>query len=410
MTTIDTDRDQDTALDHLSVTIPTVAGIRSDVAPVLARLAGASAAREQQREYSFDEVAELAAHRISLIGIPVASGGAGGTVRDVADLVIDIARADSSVAQALRTTFLTAYAVTNGAAPQAERTLERLRAGHLFAGTANERTGAGSGEVTATARRVDGGYVIDGDKYYSTGGLYATWFSTAARADDDRVIRFTVPFDREGVERLDDFDAVGQRLTASGTTRLRGVHVPDDDVVFTDEPLPDNPYRGSWAQLYLAAVQAGIAARALDDAIRVAREKARPIKHSSARTSAEDPYVRQTVGDIAARALAARSVVLLAAEELQTVIGLRGEDARAAGAAAAVTVAQAGVVAIEAALAASELLFDVGGGSLTDRSLGLDRHWRNARTAANHNPRQWKQAVAGAYHLTGEEPPTTGLF
>ena len=31
-------------------------------------------------------------------------------------------------------------------------------------------------------------------------------------------------------------------------------------------------------------------------------------------------------------------------------------------------------------------------------------------TAANHNPRQWKLAVAGAYLLTGEDPPTTGLF
>ena len=73
-------------------------------------------------------------------------------------------------------------------------------------------------------------------------------------------------------------------------------------------------------------------------------------------------------------------------------------------------VAHAGAIAIESALEAAELLFDVGGGSITNRDLGFDRHWRNARTAANHNPRQWKQAIAGAYHLTGEEPPTTGLF
>ena len=90
--------------------------------------------------------------------------------------------------------------------------------------------------------------------------------------------------------------------------------------------------------------------------------------------------------------------------------GRSGEDARHSGAEASIVVAQAGITAIGAALEASELLFDVGGGSITDRSLGFDRHWRNARTAANHNPRAWKAAVAGAYHLTGEEPPTTGLF
>ncbi|MET0423225.1 MAG: acyl-CoA dehydrogenase family protein, partial [Actinoplanes sp.] len=173
---------------------------------------------------------------------------------------------------------------------------------------------------------------------------------------------------------------------------------------------PDSPWLGSFAQLYLAAVEAGIAAAALDDAIRFVREKARPIKHSTASRSVEDPYVRQTVGEIGARAQAARAVVLLAADVLHGVRGLTDARARAAGAEAAVTVAQTGVTAIESALRAAELLFDVGGGSTTDRGLGFDRHWRNARTVANHNPRQWKAAVAGAWHLTGEEPPTTGLF
>jgi hypothetical protein len=30
---------------------------------------------------------------------------------------------------------------------------------------------------------------------------------------------------------------------------------------------------------------------------------------------------------------------------------------------------------------------------------------RNARTVANHNPRAYKAAVAGAYWLNGTEPP-----
>jgi alkylation response protein AidB-like acyl-CoA dehydrogenase len=409
MTALDPGHDLDRPLDVRPA--PTLSGIRAGVRPVLTRLAASAATREQTRDYAFAEVRELADQRIALTGIARAEGGAGGTLRDVADLVVEIARADSSVAQALRTTFLTAHAVASGApVPHRDRVLERLRAGDLFAGTSNERTGGASGAVGTTARRVPGGYLVDGDKYYSTGGLYASWFSTAARTEDGRIIRFSVPFDRDGVERLDDFDAVGQRLTASGTTRLRAVHVPEEDVVFADEVEPENPWRGSWAQLYLAAVQAGIAARTLDDAVRVVRETARPIKHSTASTSAEDPYVQETVGQIATRAQAARAVVLLAAEELGAVTGLTGPAARTAGAAAAVVVAQASAAAIEASLAASELLFDVGGGSLTDRRLGLDRHWRNARTAANHNPRQWKHAVAGAYHLTGQEPPTTGLF
>ncbi|WP_027928951.1 acyl-CoA dehydrogenase family protein [Amycolatopsis thermoflava] len=390
---------------------PTVEGIRAAVAPILARLRATAAVRERARDYAFADVRALAEQRITLTGIAVRDGGAGGSVRDVADLVVAIARADSNVAQALRSSFLTANRVaTRPDLPHREVTLRRLRAGDLFAGTSNERTGGASGSVSTTLRRDGDGYLLNGEKYYSTGGLYASWFSGSALDDNGDVVFFTVPVDRAGVHRLDDFDAVGQRLTASGTTRLVNVRVSAEEIAPRDNHLLDNPWLGSFAQLYLAAIEAGIAAAALDDAAAFGREKARPIKHSSASRSVEDPYVRETVGEIAARAHAARSAVLLAAEVLERVRGLTGAQARTAGAEAAVTVAQAGVVAIESALRAAELLFDVAGGSITDRDLGFDRHWRNARVVANHNPRRWKAAVAGAYHLTGEEPPTTGLF
>lgn len=391
--------------------ILTPQGIRTAIAPILDRIAESARAREETRDFAFDDVLALADHGVALTGISREEGGAGGSVRDVVEVIIDIARADSNVAQALRGTFLLANQVAGRHdLPFREVSLARLRSGALFAGTANERNGGAGGSVATTATRTDDGYVINGRKYYSTGGLYASYFSAQARTDDGAVLRFTVPTDRPGVERLDDFDAIGQRLTQSGTTILDGVHVSDDEVVLAGGSGPDNPWQGAFAQLYLAAVQAGIAARALDDATWFVREKARPIKHSTAEKSVDDPYVRVTVGEIAARAQAARAVVLLGADAVADVRGRTGDDARRAGAAAAVTVAQAGVVAIESSLRAAELLFDVGGASITDRDLGFDRHWRNARTAANHNPRQWKAAVAGAWHLTGEEPPTTGLF
>jgi len=397
-----------TELDEL---VLTVAGVRRAITPALDRLAATARQREEARDYAFDDVRELADAGIALVGIDQAEGGAGGTLRQVAEVIIDIARADSNVAQALRSSFLIANQVASREdLPYRARTLRRLRDRDLFAGTSNERTGGPSGAVNATARRAPGGWVLNGEKYYSTGGLYAAWFSAQAKNEDGTVIWFTIPVHREGVERLDDFDAVGQRLTASGTTRLTNVRVSDDEVIIAGEAAPDNPWQGSFAQLYLAAVQAGIAARALDDAVGFVRAKARPIKHSSADKSTDDPYVRHTVGEIAGHAQAARAVVLLAAEILGGTRGLSGAEARRAGAAAAVEVAQAGAVAIANALKATELLFDVGGGSITSRELGFDRHWRNARTAANHNPRQWKLAFAGGYHLTGEDPPTTGLF
>ncbi|MFD7154050.1 acyl-CoA dehydrogenase family protein [Kribbella sp. NPDC059898] len=400
----------------------TVEGIQAGVAPVLERLAATAREREGTRDYPFEEVRALAEQRITLIGVAVEDGGAGGTLRDVVELVIAIARADSNVAQALRSSFLTAASVVaRRDLPHRERTLARLRNGDLFAGTANERGGAAGAVATRLLRKGDG-QVLSGAKYYSTGGLFAQWFGGTATDEDGKIVRFTIPTDREGVERLDDFDAIGQRLTASGTTRLNDVRVSPDELIRADEAPPRNPWQGSFAQLYLASIEAGIAGAALDDAVQFAREKARPIKHSTADRAVDDPYVRHVIGEIAARANAARAVVLLAAEELAAVptagdhelaapgSATPSDPVRVAGAWAAVVVAQAQYVAVEAALRAGELVFDVGGGSATDRGTALDRHWRNARTVANHNPRNWKAAVVGGFHLTGDEPPPTGLF
>jgi alkylation response protein AidB-like acyl-CoA dehydrogenase len=74
---------------------------------------------------------------------------------------------------------------------------------------------------------------------------------------------------------------------------------------------------------------------------------------------------------------------------------------------AAVDVAQAQFCAAEASLRCAEILFDVGGASATLREHNLDRHWRNARTVANHNPRAYKAAVVGGYRLNGTEPPAS---
>jgi len=388
-----------------------VADIREAIAPILAELAATARAREGTRDYPFELVRALAQHRVALVGVPAADGGADGTFRDVAEVVIDIARADSNVAQALRSTFLIAYrAVIQPAGPQRERTLSRLRRGELFAGTGNERTGGPNGSIHTTLRRTPDGLVINGTKYYSTGGLYAHWFGAVAKDEEGRPVRFTVPTDREGVERVDDFDAIGQQLSASGSTKLHNVRVEPDELVYHDEFQALSPWPGSPAQLYLAAIEAGIAAAALDDAVWFARERARPIKHSITQRSVEDPYVRHVVGEIAARAHIARSVVLSAADAVERVRHAPASELRRVAAEAAVTVAQAQYAAVEAALRAAELIFDVGGGQTTNRELALDRHWRNARVIANHNPRNWKAAVVGAYLLAGEEPPTTGLF
>jgi alkylation response protein AidB-like acyl-CoA dehydrogenase len=384
----------------------TVAGIRAAIAPVLERLKVTAADRELRRELPYTEIKELAERRVLWLRIPRIDGGAGATARELFEVVIDIARADSNIAQALRSSFLTTIRAAGLAEPSIRaRLVQRVLAGHVFAGTTNER-GVASGAVSTRLRRQGDAFVVNGTKYYSTGGLYANWFSGTATDDDGEVVTFTVPTDREGVECIDDFDAIGQRMTASGSTRLTDVRVTADEIDRSDRGRR-NPFTSA-AQLYLAAVEAGIAGAVLDDAVWFANERARAIKHSSAKSAVDDPYVRHAVGEISARGHAARAAVLLAAETLDA--AWAGEYDRDVLAAAAVTVAEAQFIAVESALKSAELLFDVGGGGATNREHNFDRHWRNARTIANHNPRYWKAGVIGGYRLIGEEPPATGLF
>src|SRR5690606_9796746 len=130
---------------------------------------------------------------------------------------------------------------------------------------------------------------------------------------------------------------------------------------------------------------------ALADAVAFAKEKARPIKHSHAASSVEDPYVQHPVGEMAARAWVAEAGVLRAAAVIEAAHAADAEHADRVR--AAVEVAQAQFIAVETGLKASELLFDVGGGSTALRKHNFDRHWRNARTVANHNPRYYKAGI-----------------
>ncbi len=367
--------------------------------------------RERHRILPHDQVRRIAAQGLFTFRIPQSHGGAGASVHDVIEFVIQAAAADSNVAQALRPGFLfieSLLASDDEAARQ--RWLPRYLDGAVI-GNAGWEIGGANGVIATRIVREGDHYRVNGSKYYSTGGLYADWITTAALDESGQEVRFILPRDREGLELLDDFDAMGQRLTASGTTHLNHVRVEEDELIRSPLFRDGKAQRSivtPYAQLFLAAVEAGIARNALDDAVHFARHHARPIKHSTASRAVDDPYVTRAVGVVAAQAFAAEAAVLQAADSID-VAWANGLDEDAI-VRASIDVAKAQYVAVNAALQAAEQAFDVGSASATGRQYNLDRHWRNARTVANHNPRDWKAAVVGSYHLTGAQPPLSGLF
>ncbi|WAH55968.1 acyl-CoA dehydrogenase family protein [Pseudomonas silvicola] len=388
-----------------------VQALKDRIYALLPHIEAGAAARERDRQLPHEAVRALAQAGLFTLRVPEAAGGPGASVRDVIEVLLAVASVDSNTAQALRPGLAFLEGLLTGAEDDADRERDRWFARYLdgaVLGNAGWEVGGANGAISARIVRQGDHYRVTGSKYYSTGALYADWISVVALDEDDQPRSFVLPRDRQGLVLLDDFDAMGQRLTASGTTRL------DEVIVYPDELRARTVQEGTrtivtpFLQLFLATVQAGIARNALNDAVRFARDHARPIKHSSASRSVDDPYVELSVGEIAARAYAAEAVVVRAADTI--------DRAWAAGQApalveqAAVEVAQAQFMAADSALKAAERLFDVGGASTTSRQHNLDRHWRNARTVTNHNPRDWKAAAVGAWALKGTPPPTSGLF
>ncbi|HWJ75188.1 MAG TPA: hypothetical protein VNX29_18675 [Kaistia sp.] len=72
--------------------------------------------------------------------------------------------------------------------------------------------------------------------------------------------------------------------------------------------------------------------------------------------------------------------------------------------------AQATVTVDQLATEVGAAIFDLGGASTTKRTHNLDRHWRNARTLASHNPSLYKARAIGDLILNGTALPTSGFF
>lgn len=391
--------------------VVTVAELNARADRILPQIAAGAAQRERDRQLPYEAVAQIAQAGLFTVRIPKRFGGAGGSVRDVIALLIRIASADSNVAQALRPGFGFVEGLLASRAEGAEEERERWFGRYLqgaVIGNAGWEVGGANGSISARIVRDGEHFRACGSKYYSTGSLYADWVSAVALDENDQPVSFILPRDRQGLELLDDFDAMGQRLTASGTTHLHDVQVLASEIRTRTVEEGKRTIVTPFLQVFLAAVQAGIARNALNDAVTFAKEHARPIKHSSATRSVDDPYVELSVGDVSARAFTAEAGVLHAADSIDRAWAA-DLDAVAVDQ-AAVDVAQAQYIAAESALKAAELVFDVGGASTTGRAHNLDRHWRNARTVANHNPRHWKAAAVGAWQLKGTPPPTSGLF
>ncbi|MEK6420842.1 MAG: acyl-CoA dehydrogenase family protein [Burkholderia gladioli] len=353
----------------------------------------------------------IRAQRIGALRVPVAHGGAGGSIVDVTQAAIALAEGDSSVAQALLPHFVfVERTLLMGDAGQQARWLVPVARGALVGGASAERGAPVRGEVRTALRRDGDGFRLNGVKHYSTGALIGDLLKITALGPDGDSVLVVLPPGRDGIVRHDDWHGMGQRGTLSGTTELVEVRVETHEVMHTARWKTERHHTGAASQIIHCAIKVGIARAALDDMARWVREGVRPVRESGVARAADDPYILHAVGRVAARARSAELLVLRAAASIEAASAARRDGAPAARVAqaaadASIATAEAKVIATEAALEASRTLFEVGGASTTLRRHRFDRHWRNARTHTVHDPAAYKLRAIGDYHVNGHPPP-----
>jgi alkylation response protein AidB-like acyl-CoA dehydrogenase len=384
---------------------------------LLARIAEGEAERERERILPHQQIELIKSARLGALRLPVEAGGAGSTIRHLFEVVIRLAEADANVAHILRNHFSVVERLVRTPRSAQAREWQAAIAGGAIIGLATtelDTPQVGNVKPNTTFTPDGDDYLLNGTKYYSTGTLYSDFVLVRATEPDGRPGATIIPVNRDGIELVDDWDGMGQRLTATGTTHFRNVKVQRQEIVFDAPDIGYGvPYSNTFAQLFLTAIVAGISRAALRDAIALVRSRKRSFYYAPHEKPSEDPLLQETIGKIAAAAHAAETVALVAAEALDhatDAFDAGAPDAEALAHRAALLSAHAKIIADDAAIRNGGLVFDVGGASSTKKATNFDRHWRNARTLSSHNPVSYKERAIGQYLINGTPLPAKGFF
>ena len=375
--------------------------------PLFRKIAAGNVGREQARELPYEPVRWLKQAGFGAVRVPVEYGGAGASITQLFQLLIELAEADSNIPQSLRGHFAFVEDRLN-APPSPERGawFARFVAGELVGNGWTEVGAVKLGEVLTKVSPQGDNYLLNGAKYYSTGSIFADWIDVyAQRSDNGAEVIALVHARHPGVTQSDDWDGFGQRTTGSGTSVYVNVPLSAEHVIPFETRFK---YQTAFYQLVLLAVLAGIGRAVERDIAQEVRERKRVYSHGNASTASGDAQILQVVGQISAQVYAAEATTLRAAEPLQRAYIARqaGDDEaeRQANIDAEIDTSKAQVVVSELILRATSDLFNALGASGVSVSKALDRHWRNARTAASHNPWIYKARIVGDWTVNGTEP------
>ncbi len=250
------------------------------------------------------------------------------------------------------------------------------------------------------------GYRLNGRKRFATGASTGDVTLVMASTGDE-VLAFVVERDRPGVEFAGDWDALGQRLSASGSVEYRDVRVTREDILGEVGEEPYSTLVTPGVQLGFANLYLGIAQGALARARELTLQRRGAWLLSSAEHYSRDPFVQRTFGELLSRTAAVEALADVSNTRFDAVLARGAQVTAADRTEAEIGIAQLKVVATETALEVAHRVYEVTGSSSALSKVGLDIFWRNIRTHSLHDPVDYKKLEVGAHYLTGDVAPIT---
>ena len=372
---------------------------------VAGKLAKDALERDRKNQQPFAEVQLLREAGLLNLLVPAEFGGAGAHWETAFDVVRILAAADGSIAQLLAYHYINQsgiafYAPAGAQGKWWQRTVE---GGWLWGDSVNPV------DPDLTLSVEGDGYRLNGAKRFSTGSGVGEVIVINALVQggeyDGQILAFVLPRDIEGLEIVEDWDYLGQRLSASNSLKYHNVRLEAEDLLgfVTDEPVSTLLTPG--IQLAFANFYLGIAEGALERGKQILLGRKNAWLFSQADTYAQDPIFQRIVGELKARTAAVAALTEKLGRKFDALLSKAGDVTQPERAALAVEIAEAKVVSTEVGVEVANRIFEVTGSSSTASSVGLDLYWRNVRTHSLHDPVDYKKIEVGAYFLRGESQP-----
>lgn len=372
------------------------------------------AERDLNFEFPVAEMQRLKESGLPLASVPKEFGGWGLSYAELVEIARILATGNMSVAQMFATshTICVQHLDDLLTGDMRKTVLSRVATENLLlANASSERRSKDvmSYSTTFTPTGDGTGIAMNGEKFFCTGSPSADLLYVLGMRGNSYALAL-VDKNAPGVELLNDWRAMGQRGTGSGTIRFKDVFVPIDRVVdgIVRFDAPDfNNLFGPVIQGYFCAVFIGAARAALDDAIDYIKKYTRPWPGSGVENGAEDPYVLGKMGELAAILGAAEAQIREMTGSVEAALSARARhdpalpDIRAA---AMIKVAEAKVFATEVGLRVTSEIFQMCGTRSALAEYDFDRYWRDIRTLSLHDPVTYKMRLIGESILLGRQP------